>query len=86
MIRGMYRIHSLDSRPDDVRVDDGGIEAPLEESIYIARGYLPLVDDLLWQEEYFTSERPKDDAANASTEKAARERARQEFVARFRKP
>jgi hypothetical protein len=52
MKRGLYRIHGLGGQPDDVRVDDDGISVPLEESIYRARGYKPLVDDLPWEDVY----------------------------------
>ena len=41
MRRGLYRIHGMDGRPDDVRVEDDGIDMPLEEGLYRARGYLP---------------------------------------------
>jgi hypothetical protein len=50
--RGIYRIRGTDGRPNDVRVDDDGIDLPLEEAKYIALGYLPRVGDLPWQEEY----------------------------------
>jgi len=50
---GLYRIHGIDGRPDDVRVDLDGITAPLEESLYRARGCQPPVDVLPWQELYF---------------------------------
>jgi hypothetical protein len=52
MERGLYRIHGPDGRPDDVRIDLGGITAPLEESLYRARGYRPPVESLPWQENY----------------------------------
>jgi hypothetical protein len=52
MRRGLYRILGVAGLPNDVRVDDGGISVPLEESLYRARGYLPLVDDLPWQDDY----------------------------------
>jgi hypothetical protein len=54
MKRGLYRIHGLGGLPNDVRVDDDGISIPLEESIYRARGYRPLVDDLPWEDAYRT--------------------------------
>ena len=50
---GMYRILGLGGLPNDVRVDDDGISVPLEESLYRARGYRPLADDLPWQDDYF---------------------------------
>lgn len=78
MRRGLYRIHGASDRPDDVRVDDDGIELPMEEWLYRARGHLPAVDDLPWQEDYSS-------APTEATDKAARERARQEFVERVRK-
>jgi hypothetical protein len=49
---GLYRIHGVGGRPDDVRVDLGGISAPLEESLYRARGYLPPVELLPWEDSY----------------------------------
>ena len=85
MRRGLYRVHGADGRADDVRVDDDGIEIPVEEALYRSRGYLPPVDSLPWRDDFFgrqTSAKSNRDAADA-TEKAARERARQEFRARF---
>jgi hypothetical protein len=49
---GLYRIHGADGRPDDVRVDLGGITAPLAESLYRARGCRPPVEELPWEEKY----------------------------------
>ena len=49
---GLYRIHGIGDRPDDVRVDLGGITAPLEESLYRARGYRPPVEQLPWEDTY----------------------------------
>jgi len=87
MIRGLYRVHGTGGRPDDVRIDDAGIESPLEESIYRSRGYLPPVENLRWQEDFFAPQRTDDDpAARQSSEKAARDLARQDFLERFRKP
>ena len=63
---GLYRIHGVDGRPDDVRVDDDGIDIPVEEGLYRARGYQPLADDLPWREEYFQKKTPADDATGAS--------------------
>ena len=31
MRRGLYRVHGADGRPDDVRIDDDGIDIPMEE-------------------------------------------------------
>jgi hypothetical protein len=84
MKRGLYRIRGTDGRPDDVRVDDDGIETPVEEPLYRSRGYLPAVDDLPWQEEYLSDKRSADRASD--TAEAAREQARQEYRGRFRKP
>ena len=86
MRRGLYRVRGVDGRPDDVRVDDNGIETPVEERIYRARDYSPPVEDLLWREDYFKkqSSAESDKSAAEATEKAAREQARQEFRARFR--
>jgi hypothetical protein len=53
MKHGLYRIHGIGGQPDDVRIDLGGITAPLEESLYRARHHLPPVDELPWQEAYF---------------------------------
>lgn len=78
MRRGLYRIHGADDRSDDVRIDDDGIELPMAESAYRARGYLPSADDLPWKEDYLCRE------PSADTEKAARQQARQEFVERVR--
>jgi hypothetical protein len=84
MRRGLYRVPGLGGHPDDVRVEDDGIEMPLAESLYRSRGYLPPVEDLPWQEDYFGK---KPAAAPApSADKAAREEARQAFLTRFRKP
>jgi hypothetical protein len=49
---GLYRVHGTDGRPDDVRIDLVGITAPLEESLYRARGHRPPVESLPWQEDY----------------------------------
>ena len=38
MRRGLYRIHGMDARPDDVRVEDDGIDVPLEEGLRSAYG------------------------------------------------
>lgn len=86
MRRGLYRIHGMDGRPDDVRVEDDGIDMPLEEGLYRARGYLPRVDDLPWQEDYFNQKAPADNqAAGSDAAKTAREQARREFRARVDK-
>lgn len=86
MRRGLYRIHGADGRPDDVRVEDDGIDIPMEEGLYRARGYLPSADDLPWQEEYFNKRVPADNPAGTSdAAKAVREQARQEFRARLGK-
>ncbi len=88
MRRGLYRVHGVAGLPDDVRMEDDGIEMPLHEQIYRARGYRPAVDDLPWQEEYFRKQRSLESASGTgeAAEKAARETAREEFRARFRKP
>lgn len=87
MRRGLYRIHGIGGLPDDVRVDDDGIEVPVEEQLYRIRGYRPPVDDLPWQEEYLTSKRSTRGASTAdeSDAKASRERSRQDFLKRFQK-
>ena len=86
MRRGMYRIHGVDGLPDGIRVDDEGIDVPMEEVSYRAHGYLPSVDDLPWQEDYFNKKAPTgNEAANSEAAKAAREQARQDFRARFGK-
>ena len=86
MKRGLYRIRGAGKRPNDVRVEDDGIEMPIEEPIYRARGYLPSVDDLPWQEDYVRGAQAANGLGNTTEgdDKAARERARQEFRARFR--
>lgn len=87
MPRGLYRIHGMDGRPDDVRVEDDGIDIPLEEGLYRVRGYLPLVGDLPWQEDYFNKKTPAgNEGAGSDAAKEAREQARREFRARFDKP
>ena len=88
MRRGLYRIRGVGGRPDDVRVEDDGIEMPVEEALYRGHGYQPAVDDLPWQEEYFARRQPSHSSAGDRdfAEKAAREQARQEFRTRFRKP
>lgn len=86
MRRGLYRTRGVDGRPDDIRVDDDGIELPMEESQYRARGHLPLADDLLWQEDYFNKGAPTaNEIAKSGQAKAAREQARREFRVRFDK-
>jgi hypothetical protein len=57
----------------------------MEEGLYRSRGHLPPVDDLPWSEEYL---RPPQSPAGASaakegSDKASRERSRQEFLSRF---
>jgi hypothetical protein len=87
MIRGLYRVHGAGGQPDDVRIDDSGIESPLEESIYRARGYQPPVENLPWREDFFAPKPAEQDpATRQSSEKAARDLARQDFMERFRKP
>ena len=86
MRRGLYRIHGADGHPNDVRVEDDGIDIPMEEGLYRTRGYLPLADDLPWQEDYFNKTTPANNPTSvADTAKAVREQARQEFLARFGK-
>jgi hypothetical protein len=80
MRRGLYRVHGIGGLADDVRVIDDGIELPLEENLYRSRGYLPLVEQLPWQEDYVLNSAPEPPG------KADREQARQEFLARFRQP
>ncbi|HLY45727.1 MAG TPA: hypothetical protein VKQ73_09125 [Stellaceae bacterium] len=83
MRRGLYRVHGVGGRPDDVRVEDDGIELPLEESLYRTRGYQPEVDDLPWQEEYVTGKAAA--PSDKSAAERAREEARREFRARYHK-
>jgi hypothetical protein len=52
MKRGLYRIHGVDGLPNDVRVDDDGIDLPVNEALYRAYGYKPVVEDLPWQDTY----------------------------------
>jgi len=52
MRRGLYRIRGIGGLPDEVRVDDDGIEVPMAEQAYSDRNYLPRVADLPWQEDY----------------------------------
>jgi hypothetical protein len=58
MRHGLYRIRGEAGRSNDVRVDDDGITFPIEEAIYRARHYEPLVDDLPWQESYLNPPTP----------------------------
>jgi hypothetical protein len=88
MKRGLYRIQGVGDLPNDVRVDDDGIEVPLEERLYRARGYLPPFENLPWQDQYLKLQ-PSADSRSSSSEgadKASRQQARQEFLDRFRKP
>jgi hypothetical protein len=87
MKRGLYRIQGVGDLPNDVRIDDDGIEVPLEERLYRARGYLPLFENLPWQDQYLKRQSSADsrNPSSESAEKASRERARQEFLDRFRK-
>ena len=88
MKRGLYRIRGAADLPNDVRVDDDGIEGPLEEGLYRTRGYLPPVDDLPWSDEYL-SVKPSAEGTNVAKEggeRAAREESRQDSLRRFRKP
>jgi len=60
MRRGLYRILGTGGRPNDVRVDDEGISVPVEEGLYLARGYQPPVSELPWEEDYIgDSTRPQ---------------------------
>ncbi|HTT81286.1 MAG TPA: hypothetical protein VMF86_16565 [Stellaceae bacterium] len=52
MRSGLYRVRGVGGLPDDIRVNDDGIELPLEERLYRLRGYLPPVEELLWQEDF----------------------------------
>ena len=86
MRRGLYRIHGVGGLPDDVRIEDDGIETPVEESLYRSRGYQPAVEELLWKEDYDrVNARPRDGQAKALSDKFAREQAREEFRAGLRK-
>jgi hypothetical protein len=85
MKRGLYRIRGAADLPNDVRVDDDGIEAPLDEGLYRTRGYLPPVDDLPWSDEYLGLKPSAEGTgvAREGVEKAAREQSRQDFLRRF---
>jgi hypothetical protein len=87
MRRGLYRIHGSDGRSDEVRAEDDGIEMPLAESVYRARGYLPPFDDLPWQEDYARGALSSDGVSSIAeaAKKATRQKERQEFLGRFRK-
>jgi hypothetical protein len=54
MKRGLYRIRGVGDLPNDARVDDDGIEVPLEEDLYRKRGYLPPFELLPWSDEYLS--------------------------------
>jgi len=81
-------VHGVEGLANDVRVEDDGIELPVEERLYRARGYLPPVEKLLRQEDYFgekeAAERVKKETEAA--EKTGHERDRQTFRDRFRRP
>jgi hypothetical protein len=66
--RGIYRVRGKDGLPDDVRVEDDGLEVPVEESLYVKRGYLPLVTNLPWHDDYLA-----DKASAESRRRAAEE-------------
>jgi hypothetical protein len=86
MKRGLYRVPGVGDLPNDVRVDDDGIQVPLEEALYRSRGYLPLLEDLPWEDHYLKVKPSADSriSSNEGVEKASREQARQEFLDRFR--
>jgi hypothetical protein len=88
MRSGLYRVHGVGGLPDDIRMEDDGIEMPLEESLYRRRGYLPAVEELLWHEDYVTAKQSADraSAARETAAKTDRERDRQDFRSRFRRP
>jgi hypothetical protein len=88
MRSGLYRVHGVGGRPDDIRVNDDGIELPLEERLYRSRGYLPPVEELLWEEDYLSEKHAAErvTAARENAAKANQERNRQDFRARFRRP
>jgi hypothetical protein len=52
MKRGLYRVHGVDGLLNDVLVDDDGIDLPLNEALYRAYGYKPVVEDLPWRDAY----------------------------------
>jgi hypothetical protein len=52
MRHGLYRVQRADGLPNDVRVDDDGIDVTMSEALYRAYGYKPLVDHLPWQDAY----------------------------------
>lgn len=87
MKRGLYRIPGVGDLPNDVRVDDDGIQVPLAEQLYRTRGYLPPLENLPWEDQYLKL-RPSPDSrssSNEGAEKASRQQARDEFLDRFRK-
>jgi hypothetical protein len=88
MRSGLYRVHGVGGLPDDIRMDDDGIQLPLEERLYRVRGYLPAVEELLWEEDYLSEKRAAErvNAARETTAKADQERGRQDFRSRFRRP
>ena len=88
MRRGLYRIHGVGDLANDVRVDDDGIEVPMEERLYRAHGYLPAFEHLPWQDQYQKLQPSADSRSSSSegAEKASRQQAREEFLDRFRKP
>jgi hypothetical protein len=58
MKHGLYRIQGVDGLPNDVRVDDDGIDLPMNEVLYRAYDYKPLVRDLPWQDAYRLQQDP----------------------------
>lgn len=57
MQRGLYRIRGADDRPDEVRIDDDGIDVPISEQAYLDRKLSPPLEALPWQEEYVAQAR-----------------------------
>ncbi len=87
-MRGLYRIAAKDDCPEDIRVDDDGIEYSIQELIYRARGYEPHTADLPWENDYLTPKKARnscDGDTSASRARADRERDRQDFGSNFRK-
>jgi len=57
MQRGLYRIRGAEGNPDEVRIDDDGIDVPISEQAYLDRRLSPSLDQLPWQEEYVAQAR-----------------------------
>src|SRR4051812_8823161 len=79
MRRGLYRIRGLNGAPDDIRVDDDGIEVPVAEQLYQNRGYRPPIADLPWEADYAPINADNDKQAAEAQARQERERERHAY-------